>query len=69
MITIIEAIAITAAVMLSVHQVELKTLAIILSAFGGIVWLVYTGSLIGSPDLESQVETELKNGLLPKSKD
>jgi hypothetical protein len=68
--SIIEAAVIVAAVMIDVKHVELKTLAIVFSAFLGIIWLAATASLMGGQaNLESDIEDELTKGLLPKNKD
>jgi hypothetical protein len=69
-LSIIEAALIVSAVMIDVDHVELKTLAVILSAFMGIAWIVNTACLIGGTgNLESSIEDELTKGLLPKNKD
>jgi len=63
----IETFAVTSAVMLSVHQVGMKTAAIMVSLIVGGVLLIVTLIELFPSNLESQIEAELTQGL--KSKD
>ena len=65
----IEIAAVTAAFMIDVDYVGLKTAAIMTSLLNGLVWIGLLLVIMFPNNVEKGIENELTNGLLHKNKD